>query len=150
MEENIKNFKCLGKDCPNHCCGAFDGISNKLKELSNVKFSEIILLPEDVESIKKAGKEKYIVSEVNGVHKIKTQEDGTCLALEDGKCAIYEQRPSICKAFPLYIDMFAGLCYVNECSAFNPTSNTEEYKNALKSLLEIYKYWISYYEGMVD
>lgn len=145
MEENIKNFKCLGKDCPNHCCGAFDGISNKLKELSSISFSEIVLLPEDVERIEKARKEKYIISEENGIYKIATKRDGTCLALENGKCAIYEQRPTICKAYPLYIDMFAGLCYVNECSAFNPDFNIEEYRNALKSLLEIYKYWIDYY-----
>lgn len=146
MEENIKNFKCLGKDCPNHCCGPFDGISDKLKELSGVNFSEIILLPEDVERIKKTGKGNYIVSGENGIYKIKTHEDGTCFALKDGKCTIYEQRPAICKAYPLYIDMFAGLCYVNECSAFNSVLKSEEYKNALKSLLDIYKYWIKIYE----
>ena len=34
----------------------------------------------------------------NGRH-IKTQENGSCWYLKDGKCSIYEHRPAVCKRF---------------------------------------------------
>ena len=141
------NFKCLGNTCPNHCCGSFNGISNRLTSISDVCYSDIILLPNDVENIRRIGREDLIAKAANGLSKLKTYEDGTCHALKDGRCLIYEARPAICKAFPLYLDMFAGISYINDCPAFSEKINQEFYDRSKNSLLDIYQFWIDFYKN---
>lgn len=145
MKENIKQFNCKGKNCENHCCGAFDGISKKLNPLGG-DFTKIILLPGEAEKIKNAGRNDLIEIMSNGMGVMKTDENGLCHGLVDGRCEIYEHRPAICKAFPLYLDMFAGICYVNECGAFRGDIPKEDYRDALDNLLDIYQFWIDYYK----
>ena len=147
---SIQNFDCLGKDCPNHCCGAYGAISDKLQSMSGVKFSEIILTDSDVQKIQNAGLERYILCGKDGLYRIKTHEDGACYALEDGKCAVYSVRPSICIAYPLYLDMFVGLCYLNECPAFSESISVSDTHDALLNLLDIYQYWIDYYRKQLE
>ena len=139
------HFCCLGADCPNHCCGAYDGISSNLKPLGNVKMSEIILLPQDMEAMEKAGAGHFIQRNENGVAVMYTAPDGTCAALKDGRCSIYECRPAICKAYPLYLDMFSGVCALGECKAVTPDLQADDLGDALKYLLDIYQYWIDLY-----
>jgi len=149
MELNIKNFDCLGSSCPNHCCGAFDGITPNLKSVEGRSFSDIILTPEDERSLREGGYDSYIVRGADGVARIKTAEDGTCSALKDGKCLVYEHRPSICKAYPLYLDMFSGLCFVNECVAFTEDIDVDDCRVALGSLLDLYEFWIDHYRNLI-
>ena len=138
-------FRCMGEKCPNHCCGAYDGIAPDLRPLGNVKMSEIILLPKDVEALEQAGYASLIRREPNGICKISTAPDGTCAALEDGRCSIYEYRPAICKAYPLYLDMFAGVCALTECKAVGDDMRLEDHPEMLESLLDIYQFWIDHY-----
>lgn len=142
---NNAGFACLGKGCPNHCCGAFNGVSDKLRELDVFAFSEIVLLPDDIRRIRQAGKEDYIARKEDGIWTMKTADDGTCAALRGGRCDIYEVRPSLCKAYPLYLDLFAGLCCVTECPAFDPAAPHQAYQEALRSLLDVMQYWINRY-----
>lgn len=148
MKENIKNFCCLGEKCPNHCCGAFNGISVKLRPMNGIKFSEIILLPDDVRNIKAMGHEEMIEKAPNGIMVLKTAEDGTCMALKNGRCLIYDARPAICRAYPLYLDMFAGVCAVTECKAFTENITINHCEGAMESLLKVYQYWIDYLNNL--
>lgn len=150
MCENIKNFSCLGEKCPKHCCGSFYGISDSLRPMNGIKFSEIILLPEDVRKMQEAGHHDLIKQASNGIMVIKTGEDGTCSALKNGKCQIYEARPAICRAYPLYLDMFAGVCSVTECKAFGENITVDQCGEALEALLKIYQYWIEYWRATDD
>ena len=147
MEEKNVGFSCLGAACPNHCCGAFSGLSGKLKKLDKLAFTEIVLLPEDVTRIREAGKAAYIVRKDPDLFTMKTEKDGTCAALHEGRCELYDVRPSLCKAYPLYLDLFAGLCYVSECPAFDPQMPVSEYRDALRHLLDVYQYWIDRYRA---
>ena len=141
----MSEFCCWGKDCPNHCCGPYDGVSPNLRPLGSVKMSEIILLPKDVEALKEAGCHDIICRDDSGIDRIDTAPDGTCAALIDGKCSIYSCRPTICKAYPLYLDMFTGVCALTECCAVSDKMSLDEQPEMLESLLDIYQYWIDYY-----
>ena len=139
------NFICLGKECPNHCCGPYNGISPNLRSLSGVQMSEIILLPKDIDRIKNAGLSHLIQIKGNGVHTISTASDGTCIALKDGRCSIYDFRPAICRAYPLYLDMFSGVCVLTECPVVPKDIHLDDHSDALENLLDIYQYWINFY-----
>lgn len=142
-----KEFTCLGKKCPNHCCGDFKGFSDYLKSLSGISFTEIILTNKDKEILEEASLDHLIVDKGKGVCTIKTSPNGTCIALQEGECSIYENRPSICKAFPLYLDLYVGLCADKMCPSFIEREEISEYKESLKSMLDIYSFWIDYYSA---
>ena len=138
-------FRCLGKECPNHCCGAYEGISPNLRPLGDVQMSEIILLPKDVDALESNGYSDLIRRDDSGNARIDTAPDGTCAALVDGSCSVYACRPAICRAYPLYLDMFSGVCGLTECKAVTDDMRAEEHPEALESLLDIYQYWIDLY-----
>ena len=141
-------FNCLGKDCPNHCCGAYDGITSVLRPLGQVTMSEIILLPQDVRRLIDAGYAQLVREGEDGIARIDTAPDGTCAALVDGRCSVYEYRPAICRAYPLYIDMYSGVCALTECPAVPPDMRPEDYPEAMEALLDIYQYWIGRYRKL--
>ena len=107
-------FNCLGNACPSHCCRAYEGFSDRLIPLNGVKFSEIILTDKDRKMLLELEREDLIVYGTNGIAQIKTAKDGTCYALKDGRCSIYSARPSICRAYPFYLDFYVGLCVLKE------------------------------------
>ena len=149
MSDHKRGFKCLGADCPNHCCGAFNGINENLSIIGNRRFSDIILTDQDCDNLVAYGADEYIVEGENGLKRMRTLEDGTCTALEQGKCKIYPARPSLCQAFPLYLDMFGGVCCINECKGYNDQNCFVDDKKALENLLDIYQYWIDYYRKIL-
>lgn len=145
MSQNKQKFNCLGAACPNHCCGAYTGISPNLQTTGSTLFSEIVLLPEDVSRIQEAGYEHLIVHKNDKLSCIKTAPDGTCAALSNGRCAIYDYRPSICRAYPLYLDMYTGVCLLKECPGVSEDISIADFSYNLNYLLNIYQYWINFY-----
>jgi Fe-S-cluster containining protein len=131
MDESIL-WTCLGTDCPNNCCGPFQGISylENIIDTSNLGnivgedrefnidikndisiFAQIALLPEDVSRLQNAGLESVIIRRVDDERRmryfLKLEEDGGCsMLLQNGMCSIHEHRPTLCRAFPFYLDMF--------------------------------------------
>lgn len=57
-------------------------------------------------------------------HKMALEDNGTCKAWQDGKCAIHDFSPALCQTFPFYFDMFAGLCAI-ECEGFDDDTWTD-------------------------
>lgn len=149
MKGNIEKFHCLSERCPNHCCGPFSGISDNLRPMNGINFSEIILLPEDVQRIRSIGCADMIEEAPIGIMTLKTAEDGTCAALGNGRCKIYEARPEICRAYPLYLDMFAGVCAVTECKAFGKDITIDQCQGAAETLLKVYQYWIDFLKDKI-
>ena len=138
-------FRCLGKECPSHCCGPYGGVCDNLRPLGSVRMSEIILLPKDTVALERAGYSHLIRRDASGITKIDTAPDGTCAALADGRCSVYAYRPAICRAYPLYLDMFSGVCTLTECKAVPDDICLEDYPEMLENLLEIYLHWIDFY-----
>lgn len=146
------NFRCKMCACKHSCCGPFAGISNELTSIDSRPFDEIVLTPEDYEGMCEAGLQEFIeqgVSPVNGKQyfKMALAEDGTCKAFKDGKCSIYQHSPTLCKAFPFYFDLFAGLCAI-DCEGFSDDGwvDMEAVKPMIEYAKKMYKFWIDFYE----
>ncbi len=145
------NFVCCQNHCNHTCCGPFVGISDELKSLENRPFDEIVLTTEDYELIFSSGFENFVekaVSPITGkeYYKMALKEDGTCKALVEGKCSIHDVNPTLCKAFPFYFDMFAGLCAIS-CEGFSDKNwvdlkDVEPYIEAAKKM---YSFWLDFY-----
>lgn len=148
------NFKCKMDCCECSCCGPFSGVSGELGSIDNRPFDEIVLTPEDVKGFKKHGCEHLIEEGYSPVmgkkyYKIALEEDGTCKAFKDGRCTIHEFSPTLCKAFPFYFDMFAGLCAI-ECDGVceGVEADLADYAPFIENAKKMYRYWIKFYTGM--
>ena len=157
MENKLKlcdgkiNFRCKANCCEHSCCGPFAGISSELTNIDARPFDEIVLTPEDYERMMENGLSDLIeegVSRVNGkkYYKMALAPDGTCKALKDGKCSIYQFSPTLCKAFPFYFDMFSGLCTI-DCEGFSGEHwvNIEEFDRFIDCAKKMYLFWMDFY-----
>ena len=79
-------------------------------------------------------------------HKMALEDNGTCKAWQDGKCAIHDFSPALCQAFPFYFDMFAGLCAI-ECEGFDDDTWTDlkDYDRFIARAREMYRFWLDLY-----
>lgn len=148
---NIKyEFNCKQNNCTSHCCLSFEGISSKLSLLEDRKFSEIILTKKDKQLLLNNGYESYVYTKNDGNSYLKTSSNGICIAFSEGRCSINNFKPTICKAYPLYIDMFSGLCAIKNCPGINYIENDiKKYTDDIASVLDLYQYWIDYYRNII-
>lgn len=144
------SFQCKCEQCPpdKQCCGEFDGVSTCLTPMGNQIFSDIVLTYADVEAMKMNGLED-IYENRDGLFFLKMNINGSCPHyLSDGKCKIYPYRPSLCKAYPLYLDMFGGLCFINSCPGANSQAdNLSKYSHQISALLDVYQHLIDFYRS---
>ena len=137
------NFACLRQDCPNSCCGPFGGVQRGIDSIEGRNFSEIALTPEDAKRLLAAGCSNLIEITEAGHYRMKLLTDDTCIALEDGRCTIHKIKPTLCRAFPFYVDMFVGLCGVTQCPGFGSGSTKiEELQDEFKAAKEMYTFWL--------
>ena len=147
----MKQVLCKGISCSNNCCLEFSGISDRLTPFdSSIHFSDIILSQDEYDNLIMHGYQQFVDVSNNKFRAIKTSEDGVCSAFLNGKCQIYDLRPALCKAYPFYIDMFAGLCVINDCEAVPKECNMTNYTEAISSAISAYKNWIYYYERELE
>jgi Fe-S-cluster containining protein len=159
-------FVCLGSECPNTCCGPFHGtralhaaltpqdLGAALGEASEILpsdrasiFAQIRLTPEDVERLQSAGLDHLIVrrGSMDAPHYyLRLKPDGTCTALAPANlCSIHPHRPTLCRAFPFYIDLFAGLTMVSSCPGVGAGEQTvEELREEITAATAMYRYWL--------
>lgn len=157
-------FTCLGSQCPSTCCGPFQG-TRELQAILNVSdlgrdldpgadnapnisiFAQIRLTPEDVDRLRQAGLDHMMVyrGDPSDPHYyLRLQEDGSCAALSKSKkCTIHPDRPTICRAFPFYVDLFAGLSMISACPGVGgepqPLSALQE---EVRATAKMYKFWL--------
>lgn len=147
----MNHFLCKGKLCNKNCCMEFNGISDRIIPFRGlIDFSDIVLSKDDFAALIEHGYQRFIDTSNEKIYKIKTSETGVCSAFSSGKCLIYDFRPTVCKAYPFYIDMFAGLCTIKDCDAVSNDSNMIDYIDDIRAVLEVYKKWISFYEEMLS
>nr|VFJ91610.1 MAG: Fe-S-cluster containining protein [Candidatus Kentron sp. LFY] len=137
------SFECLCEDCAVNCCGPFDGVAPNLQSTQGIKHTKIILLPQDVEQLEEISRDDLISTE-NGFRFMKTHEDGRCHAFIGGKCEVYHHRPTVCRAYPLYFDMFTGLCVDTNCPGIDnkESINSSGMSHFYDDLVKVYKYWV--------
>lgn len=147
----MTTIKCDSKKCKNNCCAVFDGISTHLTPFGgSFKFSDIILSIEDYRLLCENDHIDLIEIGNNGLIKLKTSDNGLCSAFKNGKCTIYDYRPTVCRAYPFYIDMFAGLCTIKDCCAAPQKGNIVDFLDDIKAVISVYKKWITYYEQIIS
>lgn len=151
MEDIIFKFICKRENCEQQCCSSFEGFSQHLRPIESRFFSEIILTSVDIKALTDNGFSKYIYTKKDGNSYLKTTPTGICCAYTNGNCAINDFKPTICKAYPFYLDMFSGLCAIRNCPGISYQETAiNDYKNELNSLLDIYEHWIKYYRTLIE
>ena len=137
------NFACLREDCPNSCCGPFGGVQRGIDSVEGRPFSEIVLTSEDANRINASGY-SHLIELIDGHHyRMKLLEDGTCSGLINGRCSIHEIKPTLCRAFPFYVDMFVGLCAVTECPGFDSGwTKLKNLQGEIDAAREMYSFWL--------
>jgi len=102
--------------CPAKCCDGRQG----------TVFAQIIL--EDFKTVYKNFPILFLFGELGYLKPIVllTNGVGFCKYLKDFKCSIYEQRPSICRAYPLSPNVDDNI-YIDEvCPAVNDKQNSSQ------------------------
>lgn len=157
-------FTCLGSECPNTCCGPFHGTRALAPVLSHEDlgpvlgndgdngaeasiFAQIRLTDRDVLRLQRAGLDEYIVRRGDAAapdYYMRLAADGSCAALaKDGLCGIHASRPTLCRAFPFYFDLFAGLAMVESCPGVGAGEQTVDHlRTDIGAAVEMYDFWI--------
>lgn len=153
IENGMINFSCRMHLCQHNCCGPFCGVASDLSSVDERPFEEIVLTPEDYEKIYAAGHVELVeeaVSKQTGkpYYKMSLEPDGTCRALHKGLCSINSIKPTLCRAFPFYYDMFAGLCAI-DCEGFSDDywTELENCRYALDAAKDMYQFWLDFYQS---
>ena len=151
IKNGMINFSCRMHLCQSSCCGPFAGITSNLTSIDERPFEEIVLTDEDYNKIYSSGHAELIeeaVSEHMGkkYYKMALEKDGTCKALCNGLCTINDIKPTLCKAFPFYFDMFSGLCAI-DCEGFSDDywTEIENCQYALDAAKKMYEFWLKFY-----
>ena len=148
------NFRCRMEKCRNCCCGPFDGIGGRISNVEGRPFSEIALTGEDLTALISNGRGDLVEehrSELTGktYYTMKTDDDGRCLAHVDGLCSVNGFKPTLCKAFPFYFDMFSGLCTIR-CEGFSDDESVdlEDCRKSIGAAKKMYEYWMEFYSHL--
>lgn len=161
------NFRCLAEECPNSCCGPFVGFQQLtaamrksdlgaargenddgfLDNEAQTIFTLIRLSDADVKRLLNNGLGDMIVrrgTRDEPLYFLRLKKDGSCKAFgENGRCTIYGARPTVCRAFPFYIDMFGGLATIASCPGVGAgRSKLKDHEAEIAAVRELYTLWL--------
>lgn len=144
IRDGAINFACLKEKCPTPCCGPFGGVKQGIESVDGRGFAEIVLTGMDVNLMVENGASDLMEQGDCGKVRMRLEEDGTCVAFKNGRCSIHEFKPTVCRAFPFYIDMFVGLCGVTACPGFGEGwTPLEDLDQEISAAGGMYEYWLS-------
>jgi len=153
IQDGKINFCCKMNYCVDSCCGPFSGVTNHINNIDKRPFDEIVLTDDDYRRIYENGFKDLVEDgfseQMNKAYKkMSLENDGTCRAYIDGKCCINNIKPTLCKAFPFYFDMFSGLCAIN-CEGFSDEywTNISDYQSCFEAARKMYEFWILFYSN---
>lgn len=145
------NFCCKMNYCTNSCCGPFHGITSHITNIEQRPFDEIVLTEEDYKILYQSGfadiiEDGYSEQMQKSYKRMTLKNDGTCKAFVDGRCCINEIKPTLCRAFPFYFDMFSGLCAI-ACEGFSDEywAGLSTYNHCFEAARKMYEFWINFY-----
>lgn len=144
LVEGKVNFVCLRERCPSSCCGPFGGVQRGITSIEGREFFEIVLIDNDYVRIVEGGYSHLIERGRDGKHRMALLPDGSCCAFSQGRCTINKIKPSLCRAFPFYVDMFVGLCGVTVCPGFGAGwSSIEDLRDEVAAAKRMYEFWLN-------
>ena len=143
-------FSCQQDRCIDSCCGAYSGFYDKLISIDGRDFKDIVLTDEDVMAILNSEYFHLIYQGQDGLYRLLTDTDGYCAAYKSGRCLINDFKPTICKCFPLYLDMFVGICSHKNCPAAKADYTLFDYESEVQSLIKMSEFWISHYRKLLS
>jgi len=144
ISDNRINYVCLRQKCPCSCCGPFGGVQHGIDSVEGRNFAEIVLTTDDWRRLMDAGCAHLVERAPTGGYRMCLLEDGTCMAFENGQCSINDYKPTLCRAFPFYIDMFVGLCGVTGCPGFGSGwTPLQRLSSEIEASRKMYDFWIS-------
>ena len=143
-------FCCMLANCPEGCCGAYSGFSKYLSSVDKREFKEIVLTDRDASLLKNSKYSEYVYQGSDGLFRIYTSEDGCCKAYRNGKCSIEELKPTICKCYPLYLDIFVGICSILSCPAVDSNFSLSQYEDELIPFLDMCEFWVNHYKRIIN
>ena len=139
------NWTCLKEKCPENCCGFFRDRLPDYRSVKGIHHDEIFILPDEIGNVPHG-----VLSRRKKDYYLKLKKDRSCPLFDAGKCKQFENRPSVCKAFPFYIDLFTGLNIDMTCpGAGGGWTKVEKIKPLLRALLRCYKKHIKDIEGEI-
>jgi Fe-S-cluster containining protein len=137
------NFVCLAESCPEPCCGPFAGVQNGIAAVDGRPFHEIVLTEKDSRRLIAAGQSHMIDMRQGQNDCMRLLEDGTCTAFKNGRCSIHACKPTVCVAFPFYVDMFVGLCCVTACPGFSAGwTPLAQLVSEIEAARNMYRFWL--------
>lgn len=145
VDGNKINFACLMENCPTSCCGPFGGVQNGLDSVTDTEFADITLTDHNSKKIITSGNAHLIELTERGYYRMKLNPDSSCSAFINGICSIHKVKPSICRAFPFYLDMFVGLCTVSgSCPGCGSDGWTDfdDLSEEITAVKEMYEFWL--------
>ena len=153
IENGQINFCCKMNYCSNSCCGVFNGVTNLMSNIEKRPFDEIVLTADDFKRIYENGyadlvEDGYSTQMTKSYKKMALEKDGTCRAFHEGKCRINNVKPTLCRAFPFYFDMFSGLCAIS-CEGFSDDywAVVSDYQSCFDAARSMYEFWIEFYSN---
>ena len=156
MTNDSVNFQCCMERCKKCCCGPFDGIGGNISNVESRPFREIVLTGEDRCAFIENGRADLIEERISALtgktyHIMRTDDDGRCLAYIDGCCSVNDFKPTVCRAFPFYFDMFTGLCAIR-CEGFSDDTSAglDEYRGSIEAAKKMYEFWIGFYDCLLN
>lgn len=143
IKKNMINYTCLQNECKKSCCGPFGGVQREIVPIEDRQFSEIALTDKDAINIINHGFSNFVEKTKFGYYRMAILTDGTCQAWKNGRCSINSFKPTLCRAFPFYVDMFAGLCIITSCEGCGAGwTSLDLLKNEIDAAGEMYQFWV--------
>ncbi|MDR3425446.1 MAG: hypothetical protein P4M13_10320 [Alphaproteobacteria bacterium] len=142
-------WTCLGDKCPKSCCGSdFDLRPDHIFEGDPLD-SDILLKgfreQADIVSNYSDGS-KAVFRDGDGESHLRLRQDGACYYWEGGRCAIQENKPAICRAFPLSPSLSRGVIADLRCPGFEAGERLKikmdkrTYTAMLQGIIELEEY----------
>jgi Fe-S-cluster containining protein len=85
--------------------------------------------------------------EVNGYRRLKTNPDGTCILMKEGKCTIHDIKPETCRAGPFTFDVmddqvqiflkFESLCPIVGLLKEVPSAYNQQYEQSVRNIAHL-------------
>jgi len=144
IKDGMINFACLREECAVPCCGPFSGLNTDIDSVHGREFQDIFLTDEDHLRLIENGRSDSAEEDENGHHKMRLKPDGSCTAFVNGRCSIHRFKPSLCRAYPFYVDMFTGLCASRSCPGFGGGwTPLTDLKPEIECTMAMYEYWLN-------
>lgn len=148
IKDGLINFVCLREECQTPCCGPFSGLNTDIDSVHGREFFDIFLTDNDHVRLIENGRSDLAIKDKDGHYKMLLNLDGSCTAFVEGRCSVHRFKPSLCRAYPFYIDLFTGLCASRSCPGFGGGwTQLSDIQQEIECTMNMYEHWLKVAES---